>query len=229
MKFASGLAIGALATIAFAASATPAHAQLFGKKQPREDFSATLPTAQPVAAPANGSIFQVDQGYAAYHEGTRARRVGDPLTIVLVERTVASKSAGSKLDSGGGFSLIPPSTGNLSQFLPSDIAMSGKRGFNGAGTADQSNALSGEVSVTVAEVYPNGTMLVQGQKRVTLNRGDEFVQIKGIIRIADIDANNRVASTRVADAQIAYTGKGDVARASRQGWLSRFFQVISPF
>lgn len=229
MKFASGLALGALATIAFAASATPAHAQLFGKKQPREDFSATLPVAHPVAAPANGSIFQVDQGYAAYHEGTRARRVGDPLTIVLVERTVASKSAGSKLDSGGGFSLIPPSTGNLSQFLPSDIAMSGKRGFNGAGTADQSNALSGEVSVTVAEVYPNGTMLVQGQKRVTLNRGDEFVQIKGIIRVADIDANNRVASTRVADAQIAYTGKGDVARASRQGWLSRFFQVISPF
>lgn len=229
MKFVSGLALGALATIAFAASATPAHAQLFGKKKPREDFSATMPVAQPVAAPANGSIFQVDQGYAAYHEGTRARRVGDPLTIVLVERTVASKSAGSKLDSGGGFSLIPPSTGNLSQFLPSDIAMSGKRGFNGAGTADQSNALSGEVSVTVAEVYPNGTMLVQGQKRVTLNRGDEFVQIKGIIRIADIDANNRVASTRVADAQIAYTGKGDVARASRQGWLSRFFQVISPF
>jgi flagellar L-ring protein FlgH len=229
MKFASGLALGALATIAFAASASPAHAQLFGKKKPREDFSATMPVAQPVAAPANGSIFQVDQGYAAYHEGTRARRVGDPLTIVLVERTVASKSAGSKLDSGGGFSLIPPSTGNLSQFLPSDIAMSGKRGFNGAGTADQSNALSGEVSVTVAEVYPNGTMLVQGQKRVTLNRGDEFVQIKGIIRIADIDANNRVASTRVADAQIAYTGKGDVARASRQGWLSRFFQVISPF
>ena len=107
--------------------------------------------------------------------------------------------------------------------------MSGSRGFNGGGTADQSNALSGEVSVTVAEVFPNGTMLVQGQKRVTLNRGDEFVQIKGIIRIADIDANNRVASTRVADAQIAYTGKGDVARASRQGWLSRFFQVISPF
>ena len=89
--------------------------------------------------------------------------------------------------------------------------------------------LSGEVSVTVAAVYPNGTMLVQGQKRVTLNRGDEFVQIKGIVRPADIDANNRVPSTRVADARIAYTGKGDVARAGRQGWLSRFFQAVSPF
>jgi flagellar L-ring protein precursor FlgH len=81
----------------------------------------------------------------------------------------------------------------------------------------------------VAEVYPNGTMLVQGQKRVTLNRGDEFVRIKGIVRVADVDANNRVPSTRVADAQISYTGKGDVARAGRQGWLSRFFQVVSPF
>ena len=81
----------------------------------------------------------------------------------------------------------------------------------------------------MAQVYPNGTMLVQGLKRVTLNRGDEFVRIKGVVRMADVDLNNRVPSTRVADAQIGYTGKGDVARAGRQGWLSRFFQVLSPF
>ena len=171
----------------------------------------------------------MNDGYAALYEGTRARRVGDPLTIVLVERTAASKSAGSKLDSGGGFGITPPTTGALSLFNPTDASVSGKRNFSGTGTADQSNTLSGEVSVTVAKVFPNGTMLVQGQKRVTLNRGDEFVQIKGLIRVADIDANNRLASTRVADAQIAYTGKGDVARASRQGWLSRFFSVVSPF
>ena len=72
-------------------------------------------------------------------------------------------------------------------------------------------------------------MLVQGQKRVTLNRGDEFVRIKGLVRVVDISPDNRVASTRVADARIAYTGKGDVARAARQGWFSRFFQSISPF
>lgn len=227
MKFAAGLLTGA-AIVAAIAIAQPAKAQLFGKKGPKEDFSASLPVA-PAAAPANGSIFQASEGYAALHEGTRARRVGDPLTIVLVERTSASKSAGSQLDSGGGFSLTPPTTGALSLFKQSDASVSGNRNFKGAGSADQSNALSGEVSVTVAAVYPNGTMLVQGQKRVTLNRGDEFIQIKGIVRATDIDANNRIASTRVADARIAYTGKGDVARASRQGWLSRFFQVISPF
>ncbi|WP_447727617.1 flagellar basal body L-ring protein FlgH [Sphingomonas koreensis] len=228
MKFAAGLLTGA-AIVAAIALAQPAHAQLFGKKAPKEDFSASLPAAPAATAPANGSIFQASDGYAALHEGTRARRVGDPLTIVLVERTSASKSAGSQLDSGGGFSLTPPTTGALNLFNQSDASVSGKRNFKGAGTADQSNALSGEVSVTVAAVYPNGTMLVQGQKRVTLNRGDEFIQIKGIVRATDIDANNRIASTRVADARIAYTGKGDVARASRQGWLGRFFSVISPF
>lgn len=210
-------------------AAQPADAQLFGKKKPVEDYSATLPAPAPVAAPANGSIFQAGEGYAALYEGTRARRVGDPVTIVLVERTSASKSASTDLDSGGGFSITPPTTGALNLFNQSDASISGKRGFKGTGAADQSNALSGEVSVTVAAVYPNGTMLVQGQKRVTLNRGDEFVQIKGIVRATDIDANNRIASTRVADARIAYTGKGDVARAARQGWFSRFFQAISPF
>jgi flagellar L-ring protein precursor FlgH len=231
-RFLAGIALGSLIACAMAFVATPADAQILGigKKKVREDFSVTLPSTAPVAtAPANGGIFQASDGYAALYEGSRARRVGDPLTIVLVERTSASKSAGSKLDSGGGFSITPPSTGNLSLFKSTDASMSGSRNFNGTGSADQANALSGEVSVTVAAVYPNGTMLVQGQKRVTLNRGDEFVQIKGIVRVADITADNRVPSTRVADARIAYTGKGDVARASRQGWLSRFSSVLSPF
>lgn len=211
--------------------AAPAQAGLFGKKKPAEDFTAVhpLPVAAPAPAPATGAIFQAADGYAALHEGWRARRVGDPLTIVLVERTAASKSSTSKLDSGGGFGLTPPTIGPLNLFNTSDASASGSRNFNGTGTAGQANSLSGEISVTVAQVYPNGTMLVQGQKRVTLNRGDEFIQIKGLVRTADVDRDNRVLSTRVADAQIAYTGKGDVARAGRQGWLSRFFQVVSPF
>ncbi len=228
----SHVAIAAFTALAAVAAIipAPAHAGLFGKKKPPEDFSAAqpLPASQPVAAPS-GSIFQVSDGYAALYEGWRARKVGDPLTIVLVERTAASKSASSKLDSSGGLSITPPSMGPLKLFDKAEATASGNRNFDGKGSTDQANSLSGEVSVTVAAVYPNGTMLVQGQKRVTLNRGDEFVRIKGIVRTADVDLNNRVLSTRVADAQIAYTGKGDVARASRQGWLGRFFSSVSPF
>jgi flagellar L-ring protein FlgH len=223
----------ALAGVALAcALASPAHAGIFGKKKPKApppEFVTIVAQPEPTPPPANGAIFQVSRGYAGLYEGARARAVGDPLTIVLVERMQASKSAGSQLDSKGGFGLTPPATGALSLFKESDASVSGKRNFNGIGTADQANALSGEISVTVAEVLPNGTMVVQGQKTMTLNRGDEFIQIRGIVRPADVDANNRVLSTRVADARIAYTGRGDVARASRQGWLSRFFQVISPF
>ena len=223
--------LAALAAILAAIlAASSADASLFGKKAPPEDFSVARPLpVQPVPVVATGSIFQAQDGYAALYEGWRARKVGDPLTIVLVERTAASKSSGSKLDSSGSASITPPTTGALNLFNRADATISGGRNFNGAGAADQANSLSGEVSVTVAEVYPNGTMLVQGQKRVTLNRGDEFLKIKGLVRTADVDRDNRVLSTRVADAQISYTGKGDVARAGRQGWLSRFFSVVSPF
>lgn len=227
IRFAFGILVGTALAVVLP---HPAEAGLFGKKAPAESFAAALPPPPPSPpAPANGAIFQAANGYAALYEGTRARAVGDPLTIVLVERTVASKSAGSKLDSSGGFGITPPSTGNLSLFNPTDVRASGNRNFDGSGSATQANALTGEFSVTVAQVLPNGTLVVQGQKQVTLNRGDEYVQIRGIVRPIDIDATNRVLSTRVADARIAYTGKGDVARASRQGWLSRFFQTISPF
>ena len=223
------LGLAALAATLVAAAFAPTAAEA-KRKQPPVEFAATAPLPPaPVPLPATGAIFNAGDGYAALYEGTRARRVGDPLTIVLVERTAASKSASSKLDSGGGFGITPPSTGPLNLFNPSDASISGKRNFGGTGSADQANSLSGEVSVTVAQVFPNGTMLVQGQKRVTLNRGDEWVRIRGLVRTIDVDALNRVPSTRVADAEISYTGKGDVARASRQGWFSRFFQVISPF
>jgi flagellar L-ring protein precursor FlgH len=228
VELALGLAAGALLFAGLAPA--PADAQLFGKKRLPEDFAAARPMPpQPAPQPANGSIFQAGEGYAALYEGWRARRVGDPLTIVLVERTAATKSSGSQLDSDGSFGITPPATGPLSLFKPTDIGAGGRREFQGVGQANQANSLSGEISVTVAEVFPNGTMLVQGEKRVTLNRGDEFIRIKGVVRVADVDLNNRVPSTRVADAKISYTGKGDVARASRQGWLSRFFQVLSPF
>jgi flagellar L-ring protein precursor FlgH len=196
------------------------------EKVVEDAFAATAP-APPAPPPANGAIFQ--GGYVALTSGGRAGRVGDIVTIQLVERTIASKSNAAGTQRGGSFGLSPPSTGPLSLFSPSDIGMGGDSEFKGKGEASQSNQLAGEISVTIAEVYPNGTMLVKGEKLLTLNRGDERVQISGLIRAIDISPDNRVASTRVADANIRYVGKGEIARASRQGWLQRFFSIISPF
>ncbi len=196
--------------------------------KPSPDYRATQPEP-PVAPIANGAIFQASYGYAPLTSGTRASMVGDLLTVVLVERTAAAKTASAQTGRDGSIGLTPPSMGPLSLFEPSEARASGTQKFKGDGVAAQSNSLSGEISVTVAEVYPNGNMLVRGEKLVRLNRGDEFVRIAGIVRPSDISADNRVASTRVADARITYSGKGEIARASKQGWLQRFFSIVSPF
>ena len=148
---------------------------------------------------------------------------------MLVEQTRASKSNSASKDRNGGFSLAPPTTGLFSLFSPSDVASSGSQNFSGSGSADQSNSLKGQISVTVAENYPNGTMLVRGQKLTSLNRGDEHTQFSGLIRAIDISADNTIPSTKVADARIIYGGTGEIASASKQGWLQKFFSFISPF
>lgn len=207
----------------------PAHALPFFKKKGPSEFAPTLP--EPVLPPArpNGAIFQAANGYAPLTSGARAAMVGDVLTIALVERTLAVKSSTQTSGRDGSIGLSPPATGPLSFFSGSDINAGGNSKFTGKGQATQSNTLQGEITVTVAQVYPNGTMLVKGEKMVRLNRGDEQIRFAGLVRAVDIAADNRVASTRVADARITYTGTGEVARASKQGWLQRFFNVISPF
>ena len=196
-------------------------------KPPQPEFAAT-PAPLPAPPPANGAIYQ-SGAYAPLTSGMRASQVGDVLTIMLVERTSATKSTSANTDRSGDISVTPPATGPLSLIKPKFLNSSGAQSFKGQGDAAQSNALSGEVSVTIAAIYPNGTMFVRGEKLLTLNRGDERVQISGIVRAADISPDNKVVSTRVADARIRYVGKGEIARASKQGWVQRFFSKISPF
>ncbi len=197
--------------------------------KPKHGFEAALPLPPLAPRVADGSIFNAGTGYAALYDGHRARAVGDPVTIMLTENITTSKSAGSKTARSGGFGITPPTTGPLSFIKPSSLNMGGSTSFKGDGSAAQSSTLGGELSVTIIAVRSNGTALIRGEKRLLLSQGEEWVQFSGIVRLADIDADNRVASTRVADAHIEYAGNGPVSRASREGWLSKFFNMISPF
>ncbi len=96
-------------------------------------------------------------------------------------------------------------------------------GFAGKGDSSQSNSLSGDISVTVAQVLPNGNLIVRGEKSLKLNQGKEFVQISGIVRPVDILSDNTVLSTQLADAHIAYSGQGAVNDSNTMGWMARFF------
>jgi flagellar L-ring protein precursor FlgH len=189
------------------------------------------PAPPPPAAPppvANGAIFQAANGYAPLTSGQRAAQVGDIITIVLVERTQGTSTSTSATDHNGSIGLTPPTTGPLSLFSATDASMGGNSTFAGHGQTGQSNSLVGEISVVVSEVLPNGTMRIRGEKLLHINRGNETIRISGIVRPVDIGSDNRVASTRVADAQIDYVGRGEISRASRQGWLQRFFSILSP-
>ena len=95
--------------------------------------------------------------------------------------------------------------------------------FDGEGASSQSNALTGDVTVTVMKVLPNGNLYVRGQKWIAINQGKEYVQLSGVVRTIDINPDNTISSSQVANATISYGAKGALADVNAQGWLSRFF------
>lgn len=175
---------------------------------------------------ASGSIYHSANSVSLY-EDQKARRVGDILTIVLQESTNASKSASTSTSKDDEINLASPtvlgSTPTLRGYDMSVASGTNERAFDGEGSSSQSNSLSGRISVSVVEVMSNGNMKVRGEKLMHLNQGDEYVRISGIVRQGDIQSDNTIPSTLVANAHITYGGNGALAEANSQGWLSRFF------
>jgi flagellar L-ring protein FlgH len=178
----------------------------------------------------DGAIFQAGQQMELFAD-LKARRVGDVLTITLNEATNASKSAVTKTAKTTSVANTGPTIFGktiTTKGVPIlNTSMSGADSFDGEGSSAQSNSIVGALTVTVVDVQPNGNLVVQGDKTLKLNQGDEFVHIAGVIRPADIATNNTVTSDKLADAHISYSGKGAVDSSNRMGWLARFFN--SPF
>ena len=187
------------------------------------------PIVRPVAPPKpnyqNGSLFQVRS--ISLFEDPKPYRVGDVLTVLLQESTNASKTAETSTTKEDDVSFDVPTilgvspTTNGSTLLSANITP--EREFTGEADSSQSNSLTGEITVTVVDILPNGNLVVQGEKWLTLNQGKEYIRIAGVIRPQDVTSDNTVTSTKLADAQIAYSGEGFLADANNQGWLTRFF------
>ena len=225
-RFVSVLALSGITALAGCVAPTP---------KPNDPYYApVLPRTPLPAAANNGSIYQAGFEQNLYSD-RKAFRVGDIITITLNERTQASKNANSQIGKnsktdiglssffGGGLSTNDPVGGGD---LSLDVGYSGDRATKGDSKSGQSNSLTGSITVTVADVLPNGIIAVRGEKWLTLNTGDELVRIAGMVRADDISTDNTVSSTRVADARITYSGTGAFADASQPGWFDRFF--LSP-
>jgi len=194
-------------------------------KPPKDDDG--LSWAMEPAPPANnGSIYQVGRDVALF-ENPLARHIGDIVTIVLSESTAAKKSATTTTtknttDVLPGMTLLgAAATIHGTPVLSNKIDDSTK--FQGEGDSAQSNSLTGFITVTVVRVLPNGNLYVKGEKWLGINQGSEYVRLSGVIRPIDLAPDNTIPSQKVGNARISYGGKGALADANAQGWLSRFF------
>jgi flagellar L-ring protein precursor FlgH len=220
--------------------AAPAGAPGYAPGYPAPAYAAAAQPGYPAAAPmtvaasgdGGGSIYASataagpQRGLRLFQD-SKARGVGDLLTIVLVENTTAKTNARTSVTKDSGVGMAAPTlfgqsvTYNGRPLLQAEIE--GSRDFAGAGDSAQSNQLVGDITVSVVEDLGNGNLRVAGQKQMRLNQGDELVQIQGLVRVADIGPDNRVTSDRVGEAQILYGGRGTLARSNAMGWLARFF------
>lgn len=190
------------------------------------------PAYAPVSAPAMlppppnaGGIYQVNNGLELF-EDKRAHRVGDVITIVLSESTTSSKKADAaiskadKVNIDAGIVLgSQPRIGGVNM----ETSVNPTRDFSGAASADQSNKLTGTITVMVSDVLPNGLLEVRGEKWMTLNRGEEYIRLRGYARPEDVLPDNTISSTKIADVRISYSGNGELAESNKQGWASQFF------
>ena len=201
---------------------------------PKPDDPAYAPVMPRTPMPQelnNGAIYQPGFEISLY-EDRKANRIGDVITVVLTERMAAQKKAENEISKDSSVSLANPVLFGRSGIagINTGVELGGGRDFNGEADANQSNSLSGSITVTVADVLPNGLLAVRGEKWITLNNGDELIRLSGLVRPDDVGADNSVLSTRVADARITYSGTGAFANASKPGWLSQFFMSpVWPF
>ncbi len=168
----------------------------------------------------------------------KARSVGDIVTIKIVESSKASNSASTNTGKSSAFSLGLDKFLGLENDYPkpdsafnpfSSIAGSMNSKFDGKGATSRSGDLTAYITAKVVNVLPNGNLAIAGSRDITVNNEKQLILLTGTIRQRDISSENIILSTYISDAQISYNGTGDVNNTQRQGWLTRFINIISPF
>ncbi|NDB44076.1 MAG: flagellar basal body L-ring protein FlgH [Betaproteobacteria bacterium] len=195
-------------------------------------FEPVYPVQNPRDSLATGAIYVGRQSDSWFGKG-RNFQVGDVITVLLNESTQAARTQNGTVSRESSNDMIPKGLqnygANLGGFMNGINLLGGKVSNKGTGAADQQASLSGSVAVSVVEVMPNGNLVLRGEKQLALTEGSEVIQVAGIIRPDDVAPNNTVQSRRLANAQIAYRGTGDLANATKAGWGTSALLKIWPF
>ncbi len=195
-------------------------------------FEPVYPIQNPRETLATGAIYVGRQSDSWFGKG-RNYQVGDVITVLLNESTQAARTQNGTVTRESSNDMIPKGLqnygANVGGWMNGINMLGGKVSNKGTGAADQQASLSGSVAVSVVEVMPNGNLVLRGEKQLALTEGSEVIQVAGIIRPDDVAPNNTVQSRRLANAQIAYRGTGDLANATKAGWGTSALLKIWPF
>lgn len=195
-------------------------------------FEPVYPVQSARETMATGAIYVGRQSDSWFGKG-RNFQVGDVITVLLNESTQAARTQNGTITRDSSNTLVPTGLQNygagLGGFMKGINLTGGSVSNKGTGAADQQASLSGSVAVAVVEVMPNGNLVLRGEKQLALTEGSEVIQVAGIIRPDDVAPNNTVQSRRLANAQIAYRGTGDLANATRAGWGTSALLKLWPF
>jgi flagellar L-ring protein precursor FlgH len=199
--------------------------------KPSPEFAPVYPLASDRPKIATGGIYSNRQSDAWFGRG-RNYQVGDIITVLLNESTQAARTQNTDVSRESKNSLptgLNAKIGSISPFLNGIDLNNNNNSSKGAGKADQQASLSGSVAVTVVEILANGNLMVRGEKKLGLTEGTEVIQVSGVIRPEDVGPNSTVQSRRLANAQIAYRGSGDLANATKAGWGTSLMHKYWPF
>lgn len=155
----------------------------------------------------------------------RAYQVGDVVTVLIVEYTMGSHEAGTETDSQNDLGLSATGAGDLND-LNYGLTGQWKNKHEGSGETKRTGALQGTISARIVEITPTGNLVIEGTRTLVINGERQLTNLHGVVRPEDISGQNTIFSYNVAEAEISYTGKGDVNNASKPGFFTRFFNWI---
>jgi flagellar L-ring protein precursor FlgH len=182
------------------------------------------------------SLWKDDQSRSMLTD-KRAHAVGDVLTILIQESNTATKDNTLKTAKSSGidasietFLYSPTASGFLTKGgkLPA-LKLAGKNDFSGGGQINNSEKITSRLAVTVVDVLPNGNLVVEGKRTTSFVGETQDAVLRGIVRPADIAANNTVFSYNIADATIKFVSKGAITNSQKKGWFTRIWDKITPF
>ena len=197
--------------------------------------------ASPPVQKADGAIWPGDTPGNLLFADTKAKAVGDILTVVIDESATSKQSATTdtskqaETDLSWESFLGLPSNLGVQKFLGSGAQFDPRvraalsRSNKGDGTTSREGNLTATVTVVVMQVYPNGNFAIEGTRSVTVNHEEQIMVLRGIVRPVDVEFDNTISSRLVANASISYSGEGVVADEQRVGWASRALSYIWPF